>query len=211
MSRLEAFCSMWYSHIIVALTRTFGISVKATRQSKKKGNLGGGRRQTQGACLRCGWCSWNGTQKWQSESGDFRLVFTRTFGLGVKTRQRLPNAVHQYLALRTEFDIRGWERSPAKFEAKWRLALMIMQGIAKEDYVNSVFAGGTLYPLGGRDPVFCPECLNEMTQTTDDTWIWVKNRLLGGRASTRYRLWEKVDNIVWDRKTKSSVNSQPAP
>ena len=87
---------------------------------------------------------------------------------GVKLR--LPNAVHKYLALRTEFDIRGWERSPAKFEAKWRLAVMIMQGIAKDDYVNSVFAGGSLYPIGGRDPVFCSQCLNEMSQV-NDTWI----------------------------------------
>ncbi len=87
---------------------------------------------------------------------------------GVKLR--LPSAVHKYLALRTEFDIRGWERSPAKFDDKWRLAMMIMEGRAQDNYVHYVFAGGSLYPLGGRDPVFCPECLNEMFQT-GDTWI----------------------------------------
>lgn len=86
---------------------------------------------------------------------------------GVKLR--LPTAVHRYLAMKTVFDIRGWERSPAKFEDKWRLALMIMQGIAQDDYVNYVFAGGSLYPIGGRDPVFCPKCLNEMSQV-NDTW-----------------------------------------
>jgi len=91
--------------------------------------------------------------------------------LAKSVKLRLPTAVHRYLAMKTVFDIRGWERSPAKFEDKWRLALMIMQNTAKEDYVNYVFAGGTLYPLGGRDPVFCSKCLNEMTQITDDTWI----------------------------------------
>ena len=87
---------------------------------------------------------------------------------GVKLR--LPTAVHRYLAMKTGFDIRGWERSPAKFEDKWRLALMIMQGIATDSDIISVFAGGIIYPLGGRDPVFCPECLNEMLQI-GDAWI----------------------------------------
>lgn len=45
-----------------------------------------------------------------------------------------------------------------------------MQGTATDEYVNYVFAGGTLYPLGGRDPVFCPKCLNEMSQI-NATWI----------------------------------------
>jgi len=72
--------------------------------------------------------------------------------------------------MNTEFDIRGWERSPAKFEDKWRLAMMLMQGTATDRDVVSVFAGGILYPLGGRDPVFCPKCLFEMSQV-NDTWI----------------------------------------
>jgi hypothetical protein len=67
-------------------------------------------------------------------------------------------------------DIRGWEGCPAKFEDKWRLALMIMQRIATDRDILSVFAGGTLYPIGGRDPVFCPKCLREMS-LIDDTWI----------------------------------------
>ena len=50
--------------------------------------------------------------------------------------------------MRTDFDIRGWECSPAKFEDKWRLAMMIMQGIALDSDIISVFAGGILYPLG---------------------------------------------------------------
>lgn len=88
---------------------------------------------------------------------------------GVK--KRLPTAVNCYLAMKTDFDIRDWELSKAKFEDKWRLALMIMQGIATDRDIISVFAGSIIYPLGGRDPVFCPKCLNEMSQITDDTWI----------------------------------------
>ncbi len=88
---------------------------------------------------------------------------------GVKLR--LPSAVHKYLAVRTDFDIRGWERSPAKFDDKWRLALMIMQGIATDRDIISVFAGGIIYPLGGRDPVFCPNCLTEMSQLADGTFL----------------------------------------
>ncbi|MEK6959462.1 MAG: hypothetical protein AABW59_05470 [archaeon] len=87
---------------------------------------------------------------------------------GVKLR--LPSAVHKYLAMRTQFDVRGWELSSTKFADKWRLALMIMQGIATDRDIISVFAGGIIYPLGGRDPVFCPECLNEMLQI-GDAWI----------------------------------------
>ncbi len=49
--------------------------------------------------------------------------------------------------------------------------MMIMEGVATDEYVNYVFAGGTLYPIGGRDPVFCPKCLNEMSQIVDETWI----------------------------------------
>ncbi len=88
---------------------------------------------------------------------------------GVKLR--LPSAVHRYLAMKTDFDIRGWECSPARFEDKWRLAMMIMEDRAQDNYVNYVFAGGTLYPIGGRDPVFCSKCLNEMSQNTDDTFL----------------------------------------
>ena len=65
---------------------------------------------------------------------------------GVKLR--LPSSVHRYLAMCTDFDVSGWERSPAKFEDKWRLAMMIMQGIALDSDIISVFAGGILYPLG---------------------------------------------------------------
>ena len=72
--------------------------------------------------------------------------------------------------MKTVFDIRGWERSPAKFEDKWRLALMIMQGIATDSDIISVFAGSILYPIGGIDPVFCSKCLNEMSQI-NATWI----------------------------------------
>lgn len=87
---------------------------------------------------------------------------------GVKLR--LPTAIHRYLTLNTDFDIRGWERSPAKFDDKWRLAVMLMQGAATDEHVNYVFAGGSLYPTGGKDPVFCPKCLNEMSQICDE-WI----------------------------------------
>ena len=55
-------------------------------------------------------------------------------------------------------------------EDKWRLAMSIMDGTAIDEYVISVFNGGLLYPIGGRDPVYCPECLEEMSQV-DDTWI----------------------------------------
>lgn len=75
-----------------------------------------------------------------------------------RVKLRLPTAVHRYLAMQTDFDIRAWERSPAKFENKWRLAMRIMEGTAKDRYVASVLNGGILYPIGGRDPVFCPEC-----------------------------------------------------
>lgn len=88
---------------------------------------------------------------------------------GVKLR--LPNAVHRYLAMRTDFAIREWELSPSKVEDKWRLALLLMEGTARENHVISVLNGGILYPMGGRDPVFCPECTYEMSQITADTWI----------------------------------------
>ena len=87
---------------------------------------------------------------------------------GVKLR--LPTAVHRYLTLKTDFAIREWKRSPAKFENKWRLAMMLMEGTAKKANVISVLAGGILYPISG-DLVFCPECSHEMSQLTDDTWI----------------------------------------
>ena len=88
---------------------------------------------------------------------------------GVKLR--LPRAVLRYLALRTDFDIRAWELSKAKFENKWRLALLLMEGEARPHHIIFVLNGGILYPMGGRDPVFCSKCLNEMTQIGDDTWI----------------------------------------
>lgn len=87
---------------------------------------------------------------------------------GVKLR--LPTAVHRYLAMRTEFDIRGWETCPAMFEDKWRLAMRLMHGSATDEYVISVFAGGILYPRYGGDPVYCPECLEEMVKV-DETWF----------------------------------------
>lgn len=65
---------------------------------------------------------------------------------GVKLR--LPTAVHRYLALRTDFDIRAWELSPAKFENKWRLALLLMEGEAQPHHIISVLNGGILYRCG---------------------------------------------------------------
>ncbi len=62
---------------------------------------------------------------------------------GVKLKS--PTAVHRYLAVRTDFDIREWELSPSEFDDKWRLALLLMEGTAKENYVISVLNGGILY------------------------------------------------------------------
>ncbi len=84
---------------------------------------------------------------------------------------RLPTAVHRYLAMRTDFAIREWELSPSKFEDKWRLALLLMEGEAQPHHIISVLNGGLLYPMGGRDPVFCPECTHEMSQLADDILI----------------------------------------
>ena len=55
---------------------------------------------------------------------------------GVKLKS--PTAVHRYLAIRTDFAIREWELSSSKFEDKWRLALLLMEGTARENYVISV-------------------------------------------------------------------------
>ena len=88
---------------------------------------------------------------------------------GVKLRSS--TAVHRYLAVRTEFDIREWELSPSEFDDKWRLALLLMEGEAQPHHIISVFNGGILYPMGGRDPVFCPECTYEMSQLTNEIWI----------------------------------------
>ena len=79
-------------------------------------------------------------------------------------------AVHRYLTLNTDFDIRGWELSPVRFDDKWRLAMRIMEGIVRDKDIITVLNGGLLYPLGGRDPVFCPKCLNEILPI-GDTWI----------------------------------------
>ena len=81
---------------------------------------------------------------------------------GIKLK--LPAAVHRYLAMRTDFDIRAWERSPATFENKWRLAVQLMEGTVKDKDIISVLNGGVLYPMGGKDPVFCQKCLREMSQ-----------------------------------------------
>ncbi len=70
---------------------------------------------------------------------------------GVKLR--LPTAVHRYLAIRTDFAIREWELSPSKFEDKWRLALLLMEGEAQPHHIISVLNGGILYPMGGKDVV----------------------------------------------------------
>ena len=40
----------------------------------------------------------------------------------------------------------------------------------------SVLNGGILYPMGGRDPVFCSKCTHEMSQLADDIWICVYPR-----------------------------------
>ena len=73
--------------------------------------------------------------------------------------------------MRTDFAIREWESSPSEFVDKWRLALLLMEGTAKDNYVISVLNGGILYPMGGKDPVFCPECTDEMSQLADEIWI----------------------------------------
>ncbi len=51
-----------------------------------------------------------------------------TVDLEKSVKLRLPTAVHRYLAIRTDFAIREWELSPSKFEDKWRLALLLMEG-----------------------------------------------------------------------------------
>ncbi|MBC8234129.1 hypothetical protein H8E77_31670 [bacterium] len=87
---------------------------------------------------------------------------------GVKLR--LPSAVHKYLAMQTDFDVRAWEQSPANFDDKWRLAIRIMEGTVRDKDIIFVLNGGLLYPLGGKDPVFCHKCLNEML-LCGDTFI----------------------------------------
>ena len=88
---------------------------------------------------------------------------------GVKLR--LPSAVHKYLAMQTDFDVRAWKRSPAKFEDKWRLAIRIMEDTVQDKDVIHVLNGGVLYPMGGKDPVFCPKCLNEMSPQIGGIWV----------------------------------------
>ncbi len=46
-----------------------------------------------------------------------------TVDLEKSVKLKSPTAVHRYLAVRTDFDIREWELSPSQFKNKWRLAL----------------------------------------------------------------------------------------
>ena len=86
-------------------------------------------------------------------------------------RLGLPTAVHRYLGLKTEFTVCDWEYSPASFKDKWRLARLIIDDEANYRHIISVMKGGIIYPMGGKDPVPCPECGKTMSQIGDDLWI----------------------------------------